>query len=268
MPNGPEDTKPPGLPAPVQPASPGERRSAWPFATACITIFLILAVSTVYAFKSCLNAPANAFHNAGELADKIGHQLQKVASAFSQGTVTTTFTSYATSISGSQYFQFATLNQTEVFTRKDETTTGFGYIPLPDVIVEATAPVTYTYFLDLNDKWDFVLQDGVIYVTAPDIKYNKPAVDPSKITYEVKRNSMIRNTKDAMENLKSSITVLSYRKAQTNINLVRENGRRQTELFVQNWLEHSFTDGKNYPVKVRFRSEAKTASPEINFKKE
>src|SRR5207248_2326650 len=138
--------------------------------------------------------------------------------------------------SGSQYFQFATISQHEVFTRTDESSLAFGYLPLPEVIVQATAPVSYTYYLDLNARWDFLLKDGVILVTAPDIKYNRPAVDVSHITYEVKKNSLFRNTSEAMENLKSSITWLSYKRAQSNINLVRETGRKQTESFVENWL--------------------------------
>jgi hypothetical protein len=220
-----------------------------------IAIVLILVAGMVYVFKSCLAVPGQALDKSGQLAAQLAHELQKVAAAFKQGTLTTTFTSYATSISGNQYFQFATLNQTETFTRKDESTVAFGYIPLPDVIVQATAPVTYTYYLDLTERWDFRLDHGVIYVTAPDIKFNKPAVDASRITYEVKKNSMIRNTTDAMENLKRSITSLSYQKARTNVELVREKGRQQTEAFVQNWLARSFADGKVYAVKVRFRDE-------------
>jgi hypothetical protein len=60
-----------------------------------------------------------------------------------------------------------------------------------------------------------------------------------------------------MDNLRKSITWLSYKKAETNIGLVRETGRKQTETFVHNWLAKSFADGKNYPVKVIFRDEAK-----------
>jgi hypothetical protein len=56
-------------------------------------------------------------------------------------------------------------------------------------------------------------------------------------------------------NLKDSITWLSIKKAQANIDLVRETGRRQTETFVHTWLLKAFTDGKNYPVKVTFRNE-------------
>ncbi len=215
----------------------------------------------VYIFKSCRDLPGDTMQQAGKLARTIGEQAQQVASAFRQGTILTTFTSYATSLSGSQYLQFATLSQRETFSRTDESTVLFGYIPLPEVIVEASAPVTYTYYLDLNASWDFVLRDGVIWVTAPDIKYNKPALDISRITYDVKKDSHFRNTTEAMENLRSSMTAMCYKKAQTNVELVRETGRRQTEAFVHNWLAKSFADGKKYPVKVRFRNEKPEIQP-------
>ncbi len=233
--------------------APGGRSWAWP--TAWMVVVLILTAGAVYAFKACRDLPGEVLEKGGKAAQAIGQQLASVAAAFKQGTITTTFTSYATSISGSQFLQFATLTQNEKFTRRDEASVGFGYIPLPDIIVEANAPVTYTYYLDLNDRWEFLLQDGEILVTAPRIRFNKPAVDVSRIQYEVKKDSLLRKTGEAMESLKSSITYLSYKRAETNIDLVRETGRRQTEAFVRNWLGKAFADGKRYPVRVRFRDE-------------
>jgi hypothetical protein len=226
---------------------------AWPVTWMVAVAFLV--GGGLYAFKSCRDLPGETLDKTGKLATTVGQQLQRIASAFEQGTITTTFTSYATTLSGSQYLQFATLSQREIFTRTDESSLLFGYIPLPDVIVEASAPVSYTYYLDLNARWDFVLRDGVIWVTAPDIKYNKPALDVSRITYEVKKDSHFRNTSEAMENLRTSMTWMSYKKAEANIDLVRDTGRKQTEAFVENWLAKSFADGKKYPVKVQFRAE-------------
>ena len=37
--------------------------------------------------------------------------------------------------------------------------------------------------------------------------------------------------------------------------LVRENGRRQTAEFVERWLMKSFSDGRQFPVKVFFPGE-------------
>ena len=236
-------------------------RNDWAWPVTWMVIVFILVSGGIYVFKSCRDLPGDALDKTARLAQKVGKGLAEVAAAFNQGTITTTFTSYATTMSGSQYLQFATLAQHERFTRTDEATTGFGYLPLPDVIVEAEAPVSYTYYLDLNDQWDFTLQNGVITVTAPDIKYNKPAVDVSRITYEVKKDSLIRDTRLAMDSLKKSITSLVDKKAKTNIGLVRETGRKQTETFVQNWLAKSFADGQKYPVIVRFRGETQTPGP-------
>lgn len=221
---------------------------------ACLAIVLVLTLAGVYVFRTCVRVPV-------QLVDHLGSQLATVAAAFHQGTITTTFTSYATTISASQNFQFATLSQHERFKRTDEATTGFGYIPLPDVVVEADAPVTYTYYLDLNDRWDFVLKDGEIQVTAPRIRFNRPAVDASRINYEVKKGSLLRNTAVATESLKSTITWLTLKRAETNINLVRETGRKKTEEFLRTWVTRSFTDGKNYPVRVRFRDELEISTP-------
>lgn len=226
---------------------------AWPVAWMVTVLFLVAAM--IYVFKSCRELPGTVLEKSGQLAEKVGQGLAQVAAAFKQGTITTTFTSYATSVSGSQFLQFATLSQMETFTRKDEASLAYGYLPLPDLIVEATAPVTYTYYLDLNDRWEFRIENGAVVVIAPEIKFNKPAVDASRITYEVKKDSLFRRTREAMENLKNSITLLSYQKARSNAELVRETGRHQTELFVQNWLAKSFADGKQYPVKVIFRNE-------------
>lgn len=230
-------------------------RNAWAWPVTWMVITALMVGSGIYVFKSCRDLPGDTLDHAGKLAQTIGQQARDVASAFKQGTITTTFTSYATTLSGSQYLQFATLSQRETFTRTDQSTVLFGYIPLPDLIVEASAPVTYTYYLDLNAPWEFVLRDGVIWVTAPEIKFNKPALDVSRITYEVKKDSHIRNTAEAMENLRSSMTWMCYQKARSNVELVRETGRKQTESFVENWLSKSFADGKKYPVKVRFRNE-------------
>ncbi len=235
---------------------PRSASHAWAWPVALMVSVLIVVLGGFFAFKSCSKMPGEAFEKAEKVVDRVGSKLAEVAAAFNQGTITTTFTSYATSISGSQFLQFATLTQHERFTRTDEATTAFGYLPLPEVIVEANAPVTYTYFLDLNDKWDFTLQDGVVTVIAPNIKFNPPSVDASGITYEVKKDSMIRDTRQAMDALKKSITSLASQKAHTNIELVKETGRKQTEQFVQNWLARSFSDGKKYPVVVKFRNEA------------
>ena len=219
---------------------------------------LILAGAGVYVFKSCRDLPVEVATKSGNAIREMGKAFADVASAFRRGTISTSFVSYATSVTNQQYLQFATLKQMELFTHTDAPTTGFGYIPLPEVVVEARAPVEYTYYLDLNGEWKFIVQDHVVYVQAPPIRFNKPAVDVSRLNYEVKKGYL--KTSDATERLKSSITSLVTLKAKENIPLVKETARRQTADFVESWLVKSFTDGKIYAVKVYFPDEAQQFS--------
>jgi hypothetical protein len=205
------------------------------------------------ALRACLAVPERARERTGQTIEKAGETFATVAAAFRQGTITTSFVSHAATLSNSRYLQFATLKQTEIFARTEEPSTAFGYLPLPNVVVEARAPVTYTYYIDLNAKWELVLRDGVIHVYAPPIRPNKPAVDVSALSYEVRKGHF--KTAEARENLKSAITAMVVLRAQENIPLVLETGRRQTAEFVEQWLARSFSDGRTYPVKVFFPGE-------------
>lgn len=247
-------------PAPPPPRPPPSPQQIWAKTTLLALVTLVFAVNSIIFFKSCRNLPGDTLDQTGKLIGRAGKAVADVASAFHQGKITTEFISYATTVHSDRYLQFATLKQVEVFTRKDEATTGFGYIPLPEVVVEARAPVEYTYYLDLNGKWEFVLKDSVLHVFAPAIRFNKPAVDASAITYEVKKGYF--KTAEAQENLKKSITSLVALKARENIPLVRENGRRQVTEFVETWLMRSFADGKQHPVRVFFPGEKPPAGLE------
>lgn len=238
---------------PASPPQPARPPNPWPRAVLWAVVLGAIAINVALFVRTCQKLPGEAIDKTGKVIEKAGKALADVASAFKRGTVTTEFISYATTVTNQHYFQFATLKQTEIFTRSEQASTGFGYIPLPEIVVEARAPIEYTYYLDLNAKWNIALQDDVVYVFAPPIRFNKPAVDASRITYEVKKGYL--KTSEAMENLKQSVTSLATLKAKENVELVRENGRRQTTEFVERWLLNSFADGKQHPVKVFFADE-------------
>jgi hypothetical protein len=239
-------------PTPTPPTEPV--RNDWAKATLWIVVVVVVALNAALFVRSCRNLPGEALDKTGRIIEKAGKALSDVASAFHQGRITTEFISYATTVSNQHYFQFATLKQTEIFTRTEAMSTAFGYVPLPEVVVEARAPVDYTYHLDLkHTNWTVTLKDDVVYVLAPPIRFNKPAVDASRITYEVKKGYL--KSDEALENLKQSITSLSVLRARENIPLIRENGRRQMTEFVERWLLKSFSDGKHYSVRVFFPDE-------------
>lgn len=245
--DAPQD-KPPAPPPPTA-------HQSWSRSALWLGVILILSVNAVILLKSCAKLPGEALDKAGQVIDKTSHALSNIAAAFRQGSFTTTLVSHATTISNTTRLQVATLKQTELITQTNQSATAWGYVPLPDVVVEARAPVEYTYYLDLNAPWTFDLRDGYVIATAPPLRFNKPAVDASAISYEVRKGTF--KTAEALDGLKRSVTSLVTLRAKENLPLVRENARKQTTEFIERWLMKNFADATNYPVKVIFPDEQK-----------
>ncbi|MCB1054263.1 MAG: hypothetical protein KDD11_01970 [Acidobacteria bacterium] len=218
---------------------------------AVLGVVAMLLGTFLYVFHSLRKIPGEAVAEGRKVLADLG----RVAAAFNQGTVTTSFLSYATEIEGSSYFQFATLKQTEVFERRDAASTLWGYLELPAIVVRATAPVETTYYVDLDGRWEFTSDGHRIHVVAPPIRFNTPAVDVSKLRLEVAAGSLLRDEQQALDRLREGITHLSFQRARENIPLVRETARQRVEAFVGQWLAERFVDGDDFDVEVRFRDE-------------
>lgn len=231
-------------------------RPFWVWPLALVAILVIVVGAGLYVFRSLRDLPGDAVDRSVEVM----RELQTLASAFRQGTIEVRFLSYATRAEGRNDLQFATLEQTEIFRRKDESSLLWGRLPLPEVVVEATAPVTYTYYVDLNGTWKFEIEDGTVRVLAPPIRYNKPAIDASEIRFETRTTSVFRDEEAALGALKAGLTEMTETRARENIPLIRELGRVKVEEFVGNWLARSFGDGEDYHVEVVFADEV--AGPE------
>ncbi len=231
--------------------APRPSHAPWALAAAAVAIVAILTGGTLYVFHSARSLPA-------ELAEG-GRQalrdLREVAAAFRTGTVTTTFRGYATEVSGTTRLQFAELQQEERFERRDSEAVLWGALALPDVVVEASAPVTYTYFLDLDEEWRFRLEGRDVFVTVPPVQWNRPAVDVSALRYTVREGSVFRDEQVTLERLRAEMTPLLERRAREHVPLVREAGRRKVEAFVETWLVERFADGGNYRARVVFGDE-------------
>ena len=227
-------------------------RRAWP--VAFVAVALIAAGSALYVFRSLTKAPGEMLDKGRELAGEI----RRVAEAFRTGTLVTSFASEATRLNGTSRFQFAELLQSEIFERTDATTLFWGQLELPDVIVEARAPVTYTYFVDFEKPWSFRLEGAILETTAPGIEFNAPALDASAIRYVVQKGSLLRDEALALERLKSGLTQLSRVRAREHVPLVRDTGRLKIAEFVERWLRERFEDGAAHRVRVRFADEGQS----------
>jgi len=232
------------------------RRSPWPLVVAILGVVAMTAGVVLYMVKRTADLPLEVAGRGREVVK----ELRSLAEAFRQGTVTTTFTSYATEISGNSFFQFATLKQVESFERRDTSTVLWGQLALPDVVVEARAPVEYTYYLDLNQPWSLRLESGTVRVIAPRIEWNTPAIDASALQFAVREGSIFRDEGLARDHLKDGLSEMARVKARLNVPLVREVGRKKTEEFVENWLVRGFADGANYRARVAFADEPAAAA--------
>lgn len=217
-------------------------------AATAVSICLLLGLSAFYVAREIASAPVDLLQRSGET-------LAQLAAAFADRTVEIRFASEAVEIAGSQFLQFATLEQTEIFERIDSSTVLWGTVTLPDVVVEARAPVTYTYAVDLLGRWQLDLVDGILFVTAPPIEVNEPAIDASRIEYRVKQDSLVRDSDAALEALRRLLTDLARRRAEDNVDLVRDTGRRQLEEFVRAWLVRDYEESKRLRIEVRFADE-------------
>ena len=163
--------------------------------------------------------------------------------------------SISTKTTGTSYFQFATLERMEIVHRRDTSSLLWGQLALPDVVVMATMPVIYTYYVDLSEDWSFQIADRRVRVVAPSIRFNPPAIDPSEIELETMTSSVFRDEEAALDELRVALGAMVEGRAERNIARVRETGRRQIEEFVSAWLAGSFGDGGEYTVEVVFDDE-------------
>ena len=238
-------------PPPAPARAPRPSHAPWAFAAAAVAVVAIVTGGVAYVVRSARSLPTEMIEGGRQAL----RDLREVAAAFRTGSVTTSFRSYATELHGTTRLQFAELRQLEVFERRDEAAVLWGALSLPDVVVEARAPVEYTYYLDLDREWRFRLEGKEVYVVAPPIAWNRPSVDVSALRYEVRAGSVFRDEQLVEERLRSDLTALSALRARQHVPLVREACRRKVEAFVETWLVQRFADGDGHRAHVRFADE-------------
>jgi len=247
----------PELPRGVRTAGRKPRSQiVWPLAFVTLMLGLVLAIVIGFVIIRLTMLPREVASEGRELARDAIEGVERIAQAFSTGTVQTSFLSYATEISGNAFLQFATLDQTELIQRTDSASLLWGRLRLPDVMVEARVPVRYTYYLDLEDEWSLTLEETTVHVLAPGVRANRPAVDASAIEYRVQADSVLRDEDAVLEQLRLQLMDRLASRAGENIALVRELGRRRTADFVRTFLLSQFgEEADDYRIDVRFRDE-------------
>jgi hypothetical protein len=230
-------------------------RSAWPKAVAIIAVVALLMGGAVFIVREMLRAPAKLVDQGRGLVQEGGRQLRSVMEAFNRGTVRTEFLSHATEVAGTSRFQFAMLKQNEVFKREETGATAWGWVPLPRVVVQAQAPVEYSYSVDFAAPWQIEREGDTVRVFAPPIEPHAPAIDVSALTFYTLEGSIWRDESAVREKLRQSLSAALKDRARTNEPLVREIGRQRCTEFFEKWLASNFHDAANLRVKVIFPDE-------------
>jgi hypothetical protein len=220
----------------------------WALPAALVAIVAILTLAGLYVFRSARQLPV-------DIASQAISGLVRVAEGFRTGTITTSFVSYATELGGMRRLEVARLKQMEVFERRDEALILWGTLALPDVVVEARAPVEYVYDLDLDAPWQFRLDGPWVVVSAPRLEWTTPALDVSSLELVVREGSVFRDEAAVKERLRENLTALLARRVRDHVALVREVARRQAEGFVEKWLRERFADGAGQRARVVFADE-------------
>ncbi len=91
---------------------------------------------------------------------------------------------------------------------------------------------------------------------APLLRFNKPAVDVSRMRWQVVQGSLLRDEAAVQQQLRREITGRSAIQATANVPLVRETARAQVARFVRDWLLRSYPDAERYEVEVFFADES------------
>ncbi len=240
---------------------PGPKGSGGRWAVAMGLLIIACLVLPILLIRSAMTR----VRSLGGTAESALISVRSAAEAFRASRVETVLRSYAASVKGTSKFQFAELKQLESFERTDSAALAWGAIPLPDVVVEARGTVVYTYTLDFQKRWDLKLADGRVDVVAPAPEFGVPALDPSTLTFEVKRGSVLRDEAAVRSALQSGLSGLLDQRAREHLPLVRETGRKATMEFVRNFLVSNFDDALGLEVRVRFADEVLPAPTSPTF---
>lgn len=250
------------MPESTRSPSPVPAKNPWPRVVTNLGILVLLLGAGLWTVQRLTGVPGAAIKGGTALIREAGTQATNVARAFREGTIREEFLSRTSALTGMNRLQVALLRQGETFQRSERDNIAWGLISLPKVVVQAQAPVEYTYYVDLRAPWEFRQDGKTVTVLAPPISASTPAIDVSALTFYTLEGSVWRDEHAVRERLRESLTATLSKRARENERLVREIGRQKIAEFVEQWLGERFGDGRDYTVKIVFPDEVPATSAE------
>lgn len=170
-------------------------------------------------------------------------------------TVETSLKTHLFEMSGSKKMVLATLKHYEIFEKKSEMTLFNNRLKLPDIIVRASMPVEYNYFVEFDQRWDITTSENSMTVIAPGLQALRPSVNISEIEFEVKKGSFFRRDSLVSEELRQELDTLLGESAQGHLPSIREVARLELKELIELW---SIKSESNLEIKVFFADEVET----------
>jgi hypothetical protein len=238
-----------------------------------------LALLLHYGYKIIIGLAQKGKEGVTETIHATGDEIAKVASRFSQGTITEAFTAALPLLARTPggNLELASLEATETFSRSDQRTTAWGWINLGTTVTEIKVPVTYRYHLRLNEPWRLLASNSVCVVYAPPIRTTRPpAIHTDRLEKKSDEGWLRFNAKEQMEELERNITptLNVIARDPRHIALVREECRKTVAEFVRTWLlrENQWSADRFHSIKVIFPEEKDMnpdqVAPVITLKKD
>jgi hypothetical protein len=224
----------------------------------------LFVLAGLWVVQKVASIPGAALDKTTTLIKELGHQAATVAEGFRHQTIRQEFLSSSMTLAGTTRLQVATLQEDELFRRSERDSMVWGLVSLPAIVVEATLPVEYTYYLDFNGSWEFDRENNVVTVHAPPLQANSPAPDVSRLQFYTVERHIWQDDKAVRDRLQSTLSPALRERAQKRVPQVREIARLQLAAFVEKWLADSFRDGHAFHVNVVFPGEIPSPSEDTS----
>ena len=199
----------------------------------------------------------------------LGEGVVDIAEAFQTGTITKTFVSAIPSFStdSGARLELASFEAVEILRSTDERRIAWDLVTLGTTVSEIRVPVTYRYYLSLDEPWHLRVESQRCLVQAPPIRPTlPPAFDTARMEKYSESGWLRFNEDEQMEELERGLTAAFSERAADprHIAMVRERCRLEVAEFVRSWLllEDHWREDRFHSVTVVFADET-DAEPSI-----
>ncbi|MDX2109872.1 MAG: hypothetical protein SFY80_06465 [Verrucomicrobiota bacterium] len=159
--------------------------------------------------------------------------------SFGQTEITQRFESYLTRIrnTGQGNLEVAIMDEMAILSRTEETRTFWGMLPGGKDYAEIRIPVTYRFYIKLEEDWSLAIKDRLLQVKCPELRASQPpAIHTQGMQKRIEGSWYSLNTQANMEQLEKSLTFALARKAPQKALLARDEARRTISEFVRHWV--------------------------------